>query len=55
MRKFRDKTVSLRSRVHEMLVQKKTKAEVEKMLRVDFHFADLHIARSLDGLMVEMQ
>jgi cyclase len=55
MRKFRGKTVSLRSRVHEMLVQKKTKAEVEKMLRADFHFADLHIARSLDGLMVEMQ
>ncbi len=55
MRKFRDKTLTLRSRVHEMLVQKKTKPDVEKMLRADFHFADLHIARSLDGLMVEMQ
>jgi hypothetical protein len=38
-----------------MIVQKKTKADMEKMLRSQFHFADLHIARSLDGLMVEMQ
>jgi cyclase len=55
MRKFRESTVTLRNRVHEMVVQKKTKADVEKMLRADFHFGDLHITRSLDGLMAEMQ
>jgi cyclase len=55
MQKYRQSTLTLRNRVHEMIVQKKSKAEVEKMLRTDFHFADLHIARSLDGLMVEMQ
>jgi cyclase len=55
MQKYRQSTLTLRNRVHEMVVQKKSKAEVEKMLRTDFHFADLHIARSLDGLMVEMQ
>src|SRR5580704_17898453 len=45
MRKFRESTLTLRNKVHEMLVQKKAKADVEKMLRTDFHFADLHIAR----------
>ncbi len=55
MRKFRDNTLTLRNRVHDLLVQKKTKTDVELMLRNEFHFADLHIARSLDGLMVEMQ
>jgi len=38
-----------------MIVGKKTKAEIEKMLRTDFKFADLHIERSLDGLMLELQ
>ena len=55
MQKYRQSTLDLRNRVHEMIVQKKTRADVEKMLRSQFHFADLHIARSLDGLMVEMQ
>jgi cyclase len=55
MRKFRDSTLTLRNRVHELMVQKKTKTDVELMLRNEFHFADLHISRSLDGLMVEMQ
>jgi cyclase len=55
MQKFRQSTVTLRNRVHEMIVQKKSRGDVEKMLRTEFHFADLHIARSLDGLLVEMQ
>ena len=55
MRKYHESTLRLRNRVHEMIVAKKTKADVEKMLRAEFHFADLHIQRSLDGLMVEMQ
>jgi len=55
MQKYRQGTLNLRNSVHEMIVQKKTKADVEKMLRSQFHFADLHVTRSLDGLMVEMQ
>jgi cyclase len=55
MRKFRDSTVTLRTKVHDMIAGKKTKAEIEKMLRSDFHFADLHVQRSLDGLMLELQ
>jgi cyclase len=55
MRKFRDSTMTLRTKVHDMVVGKKTKAEIEKMLRTDFKFADLHIERSLDGLMLELQ
>jgi glyoxylase-like metal-dependent hydrolase (beta-lactamase superfamily II) len=55
MRKFRDSTMTLRTKVHDMVAQKKTKAEIEKMLRSDFKFADLHIQRSLDGLMLELQ
>jgi hypothetical protein len=55
MRKFRDSTLTLRNRVHDMIGQKKTKAEIEKMLRTDFKFADLHIQRSLDGMMLELQ
>jgi cyclase len=55
MRKFRDLTLSLRTKVHDMIVQKRSRAEIEKMLRGDFFFADLHIQRSLDGLLVELQ
>jgi cyclase len=55
MRMFRDSTVTLRTKVHDMIAQKKTKAEIEKMLRTDFKFADLHIQRSLDGMMIELQ
>jgi cyclase len=55
MRKFRDSTMTLRTKVHDMIVGKKTKAEIEKMLRTDFKFADLHIQRSLDGMMLELQ
>ena len=42
-------------RVHDMIAKKSTKAEIEKMLRTDFKFADLHIQRSLDGMMIELQ
>jgi glyoxylase-like metal-dependent hydrolase (beta-lactamase superfamily II) len=55
MAKFRTSTVTLRNRVHEMLVQKKSRDEVAGMLKKDFHFAQLHLDRSLDGLMVEMR
>lgn len=55
MRKFRDSTLRLRNRVHEMLMQKKSRDEVAQMLRMEFHWADLHLDRGLDGLMGEMK
>jgi glyoxylase-like metal-dependent hydrolase (beta-lactamase superfamily II) len=55
LRKFRESTVSLRTKVHDMVSKKRSPAEVEKMLRSDFHFADLHVKVSLDGLMKELQ
>jgi glyoxylase-like metal-dependent hydrolase (beta-lactamase superfamily II) len=55
MAKFRGSTVTLRNRVHEMLGQKKSRDEVAAMLKKEFHFAQLHLDRSLDGLMAEMQ
>jgi glyoxylase-like metal-dependent hydrolase (beta-lactamase superfamily II) len=55
MRKFRDSTMTLRNRVHDMLAQNKSRAEIEKMLRSEFHFADLHVMVSLDGMMAELR
>jgi len=55
MAKFRDSTAALRDRVHDMLARKRSAAEIEKMLRTDFHWADLHVARGLQGAMVELQ
>src|SRR5262245_8874098 len=55
MRKFRDSTLKLRNRVHELLVQKKTRDDVAKMLQTEFHWADLHLARGLDGVIAENQ
>ena len=55
MAKFRDSTVTLRNRVHEMVGQKKSRDEVAAMLKKEFNFAQLHLDRSLDGLMAEMQ
>ena len=55
MAKFRTATMSLRTKVHDMVGVKKSKAEIEAMLRKDFHFADLHVQMSLNGLMSELK
>jgi glyoxylase-like metal-dependent hydrolase (beta-lactamase superfamily II) len=55
LQKFRTSTMTLRTRVHDMMTKKSSPAEVEKMLRSEFHFADLHVKVSLDGLMKELQ
>src|SRR5712671_1693728 len=47
MRKFRDSTLKLRNRVHELVVQKKTRDEISKAMRSEFHWADLHVMLSL--------
>jgi glyoxylase-like metal-dependent hydrolase (beta-lactamase superfamily II) len=55
MAKFRDTTLALRNQVHEMLVQKKTRADIAQMLQKEFHWMQLHLDRGLDGAMAEMQ
>jgi glyoxylase-like metal-dependent hydrolase (beta-lactamase superfamily II) len=55
MRKFHDASVRLRTRVHDMIVEKKSRAEIDKMLRSEFHYADFHLQMSLDGLLVELR
>ena len=55
MRKFRDSTLALRNRVHEMVVQKKSRDEVAAMLKTEFHWQQLHLDRGLDGAMAEMR
>jgi glyoxylase-like metal-dependent hydrolase (beta-lactamase superfamily II) len=55
MRKFRDSTLALRNRVHALVVQKKTRDEISKAMRSEFHWADLHVMLSLDGAIAEMQ
>ena len=37
MRKYRDSTLRLRNRVHELITQKKTRADIEKVMRAEFH------------------
>jgi cyclase len=55
MRKFRDNTLALRNRVHAMVVQKKTRGEIAKMLQSDYHWVQLLLDRSLDGMIGELQ
>jgi glyoxylase-like metal-dependent hydrolase (beta-lactamase superfamily II) len=55
MRKFRESTLRLRTRIHELVGQKKTRADIEKVMRSEFHWADLHVMLSLDGAIAEMQ
>ncbi len=55
VKRFRELTVTLRNRVHEMVVQKATPADVEKMLRTEFGWGELHVARGLTGVMAEMR
>lgn len=55
MRKYRDSTLRLRNRVHELITQKKTRADIEKVMRAEFHWADLHVMFGLDGAIAELQ
>ena len=53
--KFRQITIDVRNRVHEMNVQKKSRDEISKMLQTDFHWGPLQMTRGLDGVIAEMQ
>jgi glyoxylase-like metal-dependent hydrolase (beta-lactamase superfamily II) len=55
MRKFRDSTLAMRTRVHEMLTQKKSKEEISAVLKSDFQGAQLVFPGLLDGLLTELQ
>jgi len=52
---FRDGTVRLAEMVQSMQRQGRTRQDIEAMLRSEFNFADFHVQRSLDGLLVELQ
>ena len=54
MKKFRDDTMAVRTRVHDMITQKKTKDEIWAMLQKDHHWTTFQ-QRSVDGLMIELQ
>jgi glyoxylase-like metal-dependent hydrolase (beta-lactamase superfamily II) len=55
MRRFRDSTLALRNRVHEMIVQKKTRDDIARMLQSDYHWIQVLLDRGLDGLIGELQ
>jgi glyoxylase-like metal-dependent hydrolase (beta-lactamase superfamily II) len=55
MEQYRQSTIRLVSRVREMNRAKKTKDEIAQMLRTEFHWADLHLARGLNGVIEEVQ
>lgn len=53
MRRYRDNAERLVARVREMLVQQKTRGEIEQMLRSDFGWPDLHVQNGLEGIIRE--
>ena len=55
MAKFRESTMTLRNRIHEMIVQKKTRDDIVQMLRKEFHWEQLHLDRGLDGALAELR
>ena len=55
MRKYRNSTLALRNRVHELIVQEKTRDEIAKVMQTEFHWAQLHLDVSLNGAIAEMQ
>ena len=54
VRKFRDSTVTLANRVHDMLVSKASREEIEKVMRTEFKWGNLQVNRGLTGIMAEM-
>ncbi len=53
--KFRDSTLNLRNKVHEMLMAKSPRADIEKVLRTDYNLPDPILAFSLDGMLSELR
>ena len=55
MTDYRQSTIRLVARVREMNRAKKSKDDIAQMLRTEFHWADLHLARGLNGVIEEAQ
>lgn len=55
MTAYHQSTIRLVQRVREMNRAKKSKDEIANMLRTEFHWADLHLARGLNGVIEEAQ
>jgi cyclase len=59
MRNFRDRTVVLRSRVHEMIAQKNKRDDIARMLQSEFHWTgpagQKLMVEMFDGLIGELQ
>jgi glyoxylase-like metal-dependent hydrolase (beta-lactamase superfamily II) len=53
--KYRDTSIRLKNRVAQMMVQKRSRADIAKMLTDEFHYGQFHIDLSLDGLMAELK
>lgn len=53
--KFRDSTQRLSTKIHDMLKAKRSRAEVEKVVRTEFGFQDFHVEKSLEGLIKELK
>jgi len=53
MTAFRNTTLAVRNRVHDMQRQKKSRDEVSAMLKNDYKWGDLQMMMSLDGIMAE--
>ncbi len=55
MAKFRDSTLAMRTRVHELILQKKSKDEIGAVLKSELHGAQMIFPGLLDGLIAELQ
>jgi cyclase len=55
MAKYRESTIALRNRIHEMIVQKKSREDIVAMLKKEFHWQQLHFDRGLDGALAELR
>jgi len=55
MANFRQSTITVRNRIHEMVTQKKSRDEIAKTMQSEFHWGPLQMALSLDGAMAEMR
>jgi glyoxylase-like metal-dependent hydrolase (beta-lactamase superfamily II) len=54
MAQFRDGTIALRNRMHEMLAQKKTRDDIVQMVQSEFHWGPMQMGH-LDGAIAEMR
>jgi hypothetical protein len=55
MTAFRDSSKRLTDLASQMVKQGKSKADIEKAMRMEFGWQDFHVQASLDGLINEMK